>query len=419
MFQQSIAQFTRNAQKATSIADDDKLPDRQRGMWSFLTWSFFLAQAVAAHEAFAKGHAGGDAGSDADGPGSSNGDDAAQKGLASTSMLGVSGFDVDPAAAAQFAAAIAAGLVTPQMLAGFQADPALFQAFIDQLTGNASAAIGDLTAAAGSAEDLAAAGEGDGGSHGGPIPGIDLPGIDLPGGITLPIDIAIDLGLELGSDLGLGLHIGGLDDISLNLNVAPILGLNFGLDGDGLSLSALGIDFLGGNGGGTLGSLLGGEHGVLGGLPLGGAVEALSGVTGLASDALGGPLGHLASSTSHLLSGGQDLASNIASGLTPVTAPVTSLLGDVLDYGSHSGLLASGGTILQSAGSILPLHDLFANGEHTDYGMELQSSQPLDPAHGGSLVASLSANVDTLDVGALADDALKSLLHGISSDYHG
>jgi hypothetical protein len=416
MIQQSIAQFTRNAQKATSIADDDKLPDRQRGMWSFLTWSFFLAQAVAAHEAFAKGHAGGDAGADADGSGSSNGDDAAQKGLPSTSMLGASGFDGDPAAAAQFAAAIAAGLVTPQMLAGFQADPALFQAFVDQLTGNASAAAGDITAAAGSAEELAAAatGEGDGGSQGGPIPGIDL-----PGGITLPIDIAIDLGLELGSDLGLGLHVGGLDDISLNLNVAPILGLNFGLDGDGLSLSALGIDFLSANGGGTLGSLLGGENGVLGGLPLGGAVEAISGVTGLAYNVLGGPLGHLASSPSHLLSGGQDLASNVAGGLAPVTAPVTSLLGDVLDYGSHSGLLASGGTILQSAGSILPLHDLFANGEHTDYGVELQSSQPLDPAHGGSLVASLSANVDTLDVAALADDALKSLLHGISSDYHG
>ncbi len=157
MIQQSIAQFTRNAQKATSIVDD-KLPDRQRGMWSFLTWSFFLAQAVAAHEAFAKGHAGGDAGADADGSGSGNGDDAAQKGMPSASMLGVSGFDVDPAAAAQFAAAIAAGLVTPQMLAGFQADPALFQAFVDQLTGNASAAFGDV-AAAGAAADLAAARE--------------------------------------------------------------------------------------------------------------------------------------------------------------------------------------------------------------------------------------------------------------------
>ena len=406
MIQQSIAQFTRNAQKATSIAGDDKLPDRQRGMWSFLTWSFFLAQAVAAHEAFAKGHAGGDAGADADGSGSGNGDDAAQKGLASASMLGVSGFDVDPAAAAQFAAAIAAGLVTPQMLAGFQADPALFQAFVDQLTGNASAAAADITAATGSAEDLAAAanGEGGGGSHEGPIPGIDLPGINLPGGITLPIDIAIDLGLELGSDLGLGLHVGGLDDISLNLNVAPILGLNFGLDGDGLSLSALGIDFLGGNGGGALGSLLGGEQSLLGG-----AVDALSGATGLV---FGGPLGHSAS-------GGTDLVSNVTSGLAPLTAPVTSLLGDVLDYGSHSGLLASGGTILQSAGSFLPLNDLFANGQHTDYGMELQSSQPLDPAHGGSLVASLSANVETLDVGVLADDALKSILHGISGDYHG
>ncbi len=110
--------------------------------------------------------------------------------------------------------------------------------------------------------------------------------------------------------------------------------------------------------------------------------------------------------------------SNVTSGLAPVTAPVTSLLGDVLDYGSHSGALASGGAILQSVSSFLPLHDLFANGQHTDYGVQL-SSQSQDSDHGGSLVASLSANVETLDVGALADDALKSVLHGISGDYHG
>jgi hypothetical protein len=232
-----------------------------------------------------------------------------------------------------------------------------------------------------------------------------LPGINLPGGITLPIDVAIDLGLELGSDLGLGIHVGGLDDVSLNLNIAPILGLDLGLDGDGLNLSALGINFLDSSGGGALGSLLGGENGVLSGLPLGGPIEALSGITGLANDVLGGPL--------------SNVTSNVASSLAPVTGPVTSLLGEALDYGSHSGLLASGGTILQSAGSILPLHDLFANGQHTDYGMELQSSQSPDAANGETLVASLSANVETLDVGALADDALKSLLHGISSDYHG
>ena len=401
MIQQSIAQFTRNAQKATSIVDD-KLPDRQRGMWSFLTWSFFLAQAVAVHEAFAKGHASGDAGADADGPGFSNGDDAAQKGISSASMLGVSGFEVDPAAAAQFAAAIAAGIVTPQMLAGFQAEPALFQAFVDQLTGNASAVAADMTAAA--AEELAAAvhGEGDGGSHEGPIPGIDLHGINLPGGITLPIDVAIDLGLELGSDLGLGLglHVGGPDDISLNLNVAPILGLNFGLDGDGLSLSALGMNLLSANSDGPFDSLLSGPF------------ETLSGITGPAYDALSGPLGGLAS-------GAQDLTWNVTGGLVPITAPVTALFGDVLGHGSDSGLLASGGTILQTPGSFLPVHDLFANGEHTDYGIELQSSQPKDSALGESLVASLSANVETLDVAALADDALKSILHGISGDYHG
>ncbi len=192
MIQQSVAQFTRNAQKATSIADDEKLPDRQRGMWSFLTWSFFLAQAVAAHEAFAKGHAMGEQGQDGDASGSGADDAAAQKALAAASMLGTAGFDVDPAAAAMFAAALAAGAITPQMWGAFQNDPAMFQAFIDSLVAQS-----DGGSAAGFIEAAELADGShviDAGSEAPPVDGVSGPGL---GGVlpNLPTDILDDLGL--------------------------------------------------------------------------------------------------------------------------------------------------------------------------------------------------------------------------------
>lgn len=388
MFQQSIAQFARNAQKATSIVDDDKLPDRQRGMWSFLTWSFFLAQAVATHEAYAKGHGNADS-ADADGAGSGHDDATGQKAMSPAGMLGASGFDVDPAAAAQFAAAIAAGLVTPQMWAAFQTDPALFQAFVDQLTGQAASGGAGGAILEEIASAVAAEGEhtgSDGGIH---IPGVDLPGIHLPGGITLPIDVAIDLGLELGSDIGLGLHVGGLDDISLNLNVAPILGLHLGFDNGELNLSALGINLASSDGGGALG-------GLLGALPLSHTLDTLASVTGLGHELVGGPL--LGSVTSSL--------NPVVGSLTHAAAPVTSLAGDALEIVSGTGLVASGGSIVQTLGSALPLHELFANGQHTTYGLELQTSQN---AHDTPLSASLSTHLETLDVSAVADH----LGHGV------
>lgn len=397
MIHQSIAQLTRNAQKVSSIVDEEKLPDRQRGMWSFLTWSFFLAQAVAAHEAFAKGHGGTEAGADGEGAASGS-DDAAQKGLAPGAMLGVSGFDGDPAAAAQFAAALAAGLVTPQMWGAMQNDPAAFQAFVDALAGHAPGVTGlsldgELAMSAGEGDGGPGdggshEGPGDGGSHEGPLPGVDLPGITLPGGITLPIDIAIDLGLELGSDLGLGVHVDGLDDISVNLN-APILGLNLGLDlsGDGplLSLGLFDTPILGH-----------GDDNFLSGL-LGPDLAKATGLPELDLPKLLGPL---------------------QKALAPVADPTGPII-EIVKLGpiDLKGLLPDGGGIVHNLSQALPLHDLFANGQHTAYGMEVQSSQ--GQPHGEPLVASLSANVETLDVGAIADDALKSVLHGISGDYHG
>jgi len=387
MIQQSAGQFTRNAQKATEIVDD-KLPDRQRGMWSFLTWSFFLAQAVASHEAFAKGHAQGESGADGDGA-HGGGDSAAAKSLPPGMLSGVSGFDVDPAAAAQFAAAIAAGAITPQMLAAFQSDPSLLKAFIDALTGGGSGHIDQalLDAAFGDGSSEGHGDGGEGGSHGeAPFPSGPIGGITLPG-IHLPVDVAIDLGLELGPDLGLGLEVGH-NGINLDVNAGSLLNLGLSLGGDGepLSLGLLGLNVLGGEG--SLISLTG-DHGLL---PLGPALAPITELTGLAHDLLDQPL-HLATSVATSL-------------VAPLAQPVTSLVGDALDTVGSTGLLASGGSIVQSATSLPLLNDLFSHGEHTDYGLELRSSAAADegPMH-GSASSSIAGGVEALDVVAIAGHA--------------
>lgn len=391
MIQQSAGQFTRSAQKATEIVDD-KLPDRQRGMWSFLTWSFFLAQAVASHEAFAKGHAAAEAAADGNGSHDGSGDGGAQKGLPPGMLAGVSGFDVDPAAAAQFAAALASGAITPQMFAAFQGDPAYFKAFIDALTGggagHADQALLDASqdhdhdAISGSGTDA------DGGSHGStPFPSGPIGGITLPG-IHLPVDVAIDLGLELGPDLGLGLGVGP-GGINLDVHAGSLLNLGLSLGGEGepLSLGLLGLNVVGGEG--SLLSLSG-DHGLL---PLGSALASVSDNTGLAHDLLDQPL---------------NLASNLASPLlAPLAQPALTLVGDIFDTAGSTGLLASGGSILQTASSLPLLNDLFSQGQHTDYGVELRSTADVGQGatHGG-FDSAITTSVDALDVAAIADHAV-------------
>lgn len=388
MIQQSAGQFTRSAQRATEIVDE-KLPDRQRGMWSFLTWSFFLAQAVASHEAFAKGHGASDSSVDGDGPHEGSGDSAAAKGLPPGMLTGISGFDVDPAAAAQFAAAIAAGAITPQMFAAFQSDPSLLKAFIDALTGGGTGLVDQalLDAAFGDGSSDGNIHTGDGGTHGeAPFPSGPIGGITLPG-IHLPVDVAIDLGLELGPDLGLGLEVGN-NGINLDVNAGSLLNLGLSLGGEGepLSLGLLGLNVLGGEGG--LISLTG-DHGIL---PLGQALAPITHLTGLAHDLLDQPL---------------QLATNTATSLLePLAQPVTSLVGDALDAVGSTGLLASGGSIVQAATSLPLLNDLFAHGHHTDYGLELRSSAAADegPMH-GTAGSSITASVEALDVVAIAGHA--------------
>ncbi len=375
MIQPATSQFLVNSRSAKSDDDASRGPDRQRGMWSFLTWSFFLAQAVAAHEAYAKGVGMGEG--DADGDASGGGDGGASKaGFGPASALGVSGCDIDPTAAAQLAAAVAAGLLSPDVLEAMQADPAQFEAFMKALLGDGT---GDVAAAGGAIGD----GEQIGEEPTDPSDGGTLPGI------ILPIDVAVDLGLEVGGSplLDLGLDANNGLGIHVALNSAPIIDLSLDTS-DGLNLDLLGMTVAVGPGGG-LGGLLALDGG-LGDVPLTSAFDAIYAATGLPTDGL------------------DPVLTSVGSAVEPVLGalgPTTTLLGDVGDAPMIGNILGSGGTILHALGAGQPLNAFFGSGgQHTSYAIELQSTTSLG-ADGG----------DSQSTFASADDVPMVLDHVVDS----
>lgn len=356
MYQPSPQQFVLDTRQAKS--DDSKhTPDRQRGMWSFLTWSFFLAQALAAHEAYARGVAPGegDPGWSAD-DGAGNGASGAGAGL--PPALGVEGFNIDPAAAAKLAAAVSAGLLSPEALQAMQADPSQFAAFVDAVFGQ------------GGSQNVVMAGE-----AAGAVPGQDPTGSDSEapgesiGGIVLPVDVAIDLGLEVGGALELGLSLDGGLGIHLDLNTAPLglaIDTSQGLD---VQLDLLGMTVSLGTGGG-LGGLL-----------------SLDG--GLVSDALDLPLV------------GQALG-GVGAVTDTIATTATHVVGDIVDLPVLGSLVSSGGSILHPAGPLTALNDLVgSSGQHTEYAIELQTTSEAGDAGEASLT--LASSLD--DLAAVFDPA--------------
>jgi hypothetical protein len=402
MIHEPATQIARNARKATDIGDDEKSPDRQRGMWSFLTWSFFLAQAVAAHEAFAKGHAAmddGETGAGADVAGDAN---AAQNALANLGMLGDGGLGLDASAAAKLAAMLAAGLLSPQAWSALAADPAAFKAFVDALSGPG----GGVGGVAQDGDDVAHANDGShdsdgGGDTGGGVPG--GPGGELPGGGAPPIDGGIDIGVELP-----GIHLPVLD-ITLPGNVLIDLGLG-GLDvelgdllGLGVSPNGASVDLLGiANlqlGGGSLLTLGSGDEGSLGHL-VGGVGHSLDVLQGIG-------LGDAVGNTFHVVS-------PLTAAITSAAAPVMDVLADAQDLLGGSGVLASGGSLVTSvAGGLLsPLNEMMSNGQYTAYGMAVQASGGNEDAN-GHIDANL--HTDAGDVVALADTLVHDLGSGLGT----
>lgn len=224
---------------ASTDKELSKKSERPRGMWSFLTWSFFLAQITASEGFFARSaHA--------------------------EELTDGAGANADNGAAGKLAA-----LATPAGIAQFAPEQAVAQAAPSQT--DSAAAQSKAAAPSGDAGAIAAAGQGEaidvsGGSSGGygaqtsgsaegdapsetvggegvnlsdilpldALPGItiDLPPVlvDLGLGSGPGVDFAVDLDVGRLPGLGADLHLGRGLDLDLALGLLPDLGVDLGLD---------------------------------------------------------------------------------------------------------------------------------------------------------------------------------------------
>jgi hypothetical protein len=409
---------TRNGQlkngRLLTFDEVSKQPEKhQRGLWSFLTWSFFLSQAVAADRVLASikasdqedGDSPAAARSKAD-PGTSAADlaDGAQsRGSTSAEAIGDEGFGITKS----YAVAKTAMLLDNAA----RASPAPASKPSTNEVGNSA----DGGGGGGGGDAAGDGGDGDDGSSCGkpgsgcslgcgpaqdapspigspPILGPTPPGgphsggngvsaaVDVSvGGSTIGIDAGLaDLGVHaqvsladlLGFDLGLGpdgIFVAAESEVDLLLNLdqlalnpVHVVETTTGLELDHLLKSDLpGIDVL-------LGS---GEH-------LSHIKAALAEVTGLSlvqapgalMDQLGGSDGVVPATLTQM--------TDALSSARPLPIQVAS---ELAGFGSHgeSGDLSSGGVIIFPApadNDVLPINELFADGRYTDYNLALQSA---------------------------------------------
>lgn len=382
MLHQTAEQFIRDAEKVSIGPREDVKPaDRQRGMWSFLTWSFFLAQALAAHEAFAKGVGAGQEGVDND-AGVDSAADAALKQAMATALSGVPGDDAAAAAAAQLAAAMAAGVITPQMWSAIGDNPVLFKALLDalaaeQLANAAGTASADATGALPDAGGECPAGDG---CDGTPI-GEHLPGVTLP---DLPIEVIADLGLELGGNL-----VDAVDDI-VGAVAETVIGTVDVVISATTEVVSGAVEFIGD----TAEMVVSAATGLVTG-----TVDA---VTAAATGLVDGTLNTVAAVAAPLV--GETVGTVVNTAADAVVDPLVATTSDVV---------ASGGAIVLGAAAAVTgtMNTLFSNGSHTDYAVELHTSSDMgnDTLNAGA-DADVSAGTSALDVVAAVDDTTKGLV---------
>lgn len=401
MLHQTAIQFLKDAEKSTLGSRSEAQPaDRQRGMWSFLTWSFFLAQALAANEVFAKSH-GDDGTNPAEADAASTQDSSAAAQSASANPLsGITGDDAGAATAAQFAAAIAAGVLTPAMWAAAGDNPVLAKALADALSGQPTADGGADMAEATAQDSNPPIDEAGPPPETGlvpdvtPLPGL-LPGLEpivtpIIGPIIepiidlLPVEVIADLGLELGGEL-----LDAVDTLVGNVATTVI---------------------------GSVGTLLASAVPIVGSAD--GILDATTGLVGGSVDAVTATLTGLVDGTLGTLTSASPL--DLGSPIDGLPLPaLASLTGDLdLSIGDD---VASGGAIVHDLISPISsgLDVLYANGLHTDYAVELHTSTSAgdDTLHGGA-TADLTIAVSDMaaaDLDAAADHAGQTLTKAIEA----
>ena len=397
----------RFAQRHPSAKDGISMgnPQRERGMWSFLTWSFFLSQ-LAVGNAFAGGSAQAASG-DGSGPGSS--DSAAFK---AASVLGPPDFSTFASEAPQ-SAALHDGAA--QSRAGVSATgPGHDTVERLDLTGDASHAMRSFATLDGGA------------SEGGAIlpdgPGDGDPGILLPPIVEMPPIMSIPPILD-----GLVAPIlPGIDDL------VDSLGPNL----DGLLVPVVEtVEDLAGVLGPALelaispvGSLV---HGAIAGLepvldpllsPVAGVAEGIGELV-QPVDGIAGPLMDLAdpivdavdpilSPIINVVEAGQpildpvldaaapalDLIAPVVEPLLEPLAPIAAPLLDILpiDIGGGTDVVGPPGSIEFAADPEASIHELFEGGSYTELGLTLHEIPLAEKLGAGDLVEHVVAPIDAL-----------------------
>lgn len=446
---------------APSANDTGRL-NRQRGLWSFLTRSFYLGQMIVAQQ-FLTGGAQAKLAEEGAGPSSDSSDADASAGR------GPAGSLQDVATAQENGATAPIAAVRPNVvsdnlqLKDAQATPGEFDAppkALASLDGtpnsgsvSGSSSFVDGTAAPADNSDTPCQGSDGCSPHvSNPPPSTDgdQPGIHVgtgPDGIDVGVDVGIidvDLGIDLNHGISLDLDLGNLIDLDLDIPlnvgaiVTPVIGLVddvVNVVGDTVGAVAGALDALGSGLGdavdNTLGAVANAVDAVGTGLgdTVGGTVGALAGALDDVGSKLGGPLGDTVSTVANALdavgSGLDDAVSTTTGAVAGILDKAGSGLGDVAsntvgavakllgDVGSGFGSsddapadVGSPGVITLVSKIVTDVTDpdtLFDSGKYTDLNIAMQS----DTGDGSSMpinpITPIASLADALLGGA--DDA--------------
>jgi hypothetical protein len=342
-----VGTLDHNVLHETVLAQSSKPSERRRGSWSFLTWSFFLAQSIAAEKFFGSGARAAE-NDDAGATGSNGQSQTPSDETAAAAAWGPGGQDaVDGRVDAQ----------TPLNGAQGPLLPGVSQAASDYSeagsTGSPNASESDSSGGGGSSSDsgqpLSSVADSEPLGDSSTIPPASEIPASAPDDIIPPpavIDAGIDIGPDLDTALDLELNLDPVADAGLGLELGLGDGTNLGLDlglgsplADGLALEtevSLDVD------------LLGGDPSLDLDLDVGATSPLLNAsIDQVTQDAIPGEFV-------------TSVVSNTTTGLEPLQEVGAVSSGDVIAF--------SGGTTSNLT------DDLFTSGRYTDYGLALHTA---------------------------------------------
>ncbi len=413
-------------------------PQRERGLWSFLTWSFFLSQ-LAIGNAFSAGAAQAGTGVDLNAPDGTASPSSAANALGTPDFRAVSMSEPGSAGPPVAAAQVMTGTVNAD------AKPAVIEQ-VDQASDAGVATQAALARSSGASEVAAsdaASGTLPPESVPGVVPGIEIPTVvELPpvlGGVLPPILETVDNLLD-----GLGPTLDGLlvPVVETVEDLAGALGPT--LD----HVLAPGVSVVDGLVGGlqpTLDPLLAPVASIADGL--GEALEPIGSVAGEiiglanpvfdAAESVLSPFMNVVDAAQPILDPVLEVAAPVVNLIEPVVEPLLQPLAPALEpvveilplsignSGLLSGIGGGGSDAVASSGSLefalsanVTAHDLFQAGIYTEFGITLHETSAGDEIDGGDLLGNVTEMVGSLlgdveDAGQGLPAAIGNLAHEI------